>query len=96
MASQEEHIGLRDDTILQLKQPNLGWINPRFFAVYFDNCICHQNCNRDMFLGDDARLVLVTAIYGQCGQCSPCGVQQQVKFTLSTKILVTVKTDWPL
>jgi len=46
-----------------------------------------------MVLRDDARLVLVTAIYGQCGQCSPCEVQQQLKFALSTKILAT---DWPL
>jgi len=30
---------------------------------------------------------LVAAI---CGQCNPCGVQQQLKFTL-TKILATVK-----
>jgi len=35
-------------------------------TCYFDNCICHQNCNCDMVLRDDARLVLVTAIYGQC------------------------------
>ena len=32
-------------------------------TCYFDNCICHQNCNCDMVLRDDARLVLVTAIY---------------------------------
>ena len=62
-------------------------------TCYFDNCIYHQNCNCDMVLRDDARLVRVTAIYGQCGQCSPCEVQQQLKFTLSTKILAT---DWPL
>ena len=24
---------------------------------YFDNCICHQNCNCDVVLRDDARLV---------------------------------------
>ena len=63
----------------------------------FDNCICYQNCNCVLHgLRDDAMLVLVTAIYGQCGQCSPCEVQQQLKFALSTKILATVKTDWPL
>ena len=62
-------------------------------TCYFDNCICHQNCNCDMVLRDDASLVLVTAIYGQCGQCSPCEVQQQLKFALSTKNLAT---DWPL
>ena len=33
-------------------------------------------------------------IYGQCGQCSPCWVQQQLKFALSTKIHATVKTAW--
>ena len=52
-------------------------------TCYFDNCICHQNCNCDMVIRDDARL----AIYGQCGQCSLCEVQQQLKFALSTKIL---------
>ena len=26
-------------------------------SCYFDNCICHKNCNCDMVLRDDARLV---------------------------------------
>ena len=56
-------------------------------TCYSDNCICYQNCNCDMILRDDARLVLVTAIYG---------VQQQLKFALNTKILAAIKTDWPL
>jgi len=46
-----------------------------------------------MLLTNDTRLVLVTAIYGQCWQCSPCGVQQQLKFAFNTIILAT---DWPL
>jgi len=58
-------------------------------TCYFDNCICYQNCNRDMFLRDDAMSV-------PCETSSPFGIQQQLKFTLSTKILATVKSDWPL
>jgi len=29
---EEDHARLWDDIKLQLKQPNIGWINPRFFA----------------------------------------------------------------
>jgi len=49
---------------------------------YFDNCICHQN----VVLRDDA--IKMSPLWGQC---NPCGVQQQLKFTL-TKILATVQT----
>jgi len=44
-------------------------------TCYFDNCICHQNWNWDMVLRDDAMLVLVTAICGQCGQCNAALVE---------------------
>ena len=37
-------------------------------TCYFDNCICYQNCNCDMFLRDDAMLV-------PCETSSPCGIQ---------------------
>jgi len=32
-------------------------ISPQKMTCYFDNCICHQNCNCDMVLWDYARLV---------------------------------------
>ena len=32
---EEDHARLWDYTKLQLKWPNLGWINPRFFAVWY-------------------------------------------------------------
>jgi len=65
-------------------------------TCYFDNCICYQNCNCDMLLRDDAMLVPCKTSTGNVGICSPCGIQQQLKFALSTKILANVKSDWPL
>ena len=61
-------------------------------TCYFDNCICYQNCNCDIVLRDDAMLVPCETSMGNVGmQCNPCGVQQQLKFPLSTKIVATVK-----
>jgi len=33
-SQEEDHARLHYEIKLQLKQPNLGWINPRFFAVH--------------------------------------------------------------
>ena len=65
-------------------------------TCYFDNCICYQNCNCDMVLRDDAMFVPCETSVGNVGNAALVEYSNNQKFTLSTKILATVKTDWPL
>ena len=66
-------------------------------TCYFDNFICHQNCICDMVLRDDAMLVPcdnhLWAMWAMQHLWSTATIESRC---LSTKILATVKANWPL
>ena len=56
---------------------------------YFDNCICHQNCNCDMVLREDVRLVPCDS---HLRAMQRMWSSARIEISLA-KILAIVKTD---